>query len=168
MLNNCLLHCLNPVLSLQISDEKTGLSGTTNVQASGTLIKDTAKALTLLAINNLDVNGVKTESLDQVKIKGITIKETGLIQKQDSKQPTFAIDETTITDFNYDGNQGLAIQGVALGKLTGSFVREEDGSIDVSKVMQTPDSTGKETDETTKQPAKKPQAETEKKQINLC
>ena len=153
---------LNPVLSLQISDEKTGLSGTTNVQASGTLIKDTAKALTLLAINKLDVNGVKAESLDQVKINGITIKETGLIQKQDSKQPTFAIDETTITDFNYDGNQGLAIQGVALGKLTGSFVREEDGSIDVSNVMHTPDSTGKETDETTKQPAKEPQAETEK------
>ncbi|GMR06117.1 MAG: hypothetical protein BMS9Abin25_0700 [Gammaproteobacteria bacterium] len=129
---------LNPQLSLQITDEATGLSGTTNVQARGILIKDTAKALTLLAIKNLDVNSVQAESLNLVKINVITSKETDLIQKQGSKKPAISIDETIITDLNYDG-LGLAIQKVAMNDLTGNFVRENDGSIDVSNDLQTAD-----------------------------
>ncbi len=152
---------LNPQLTLQITDEATGLSGTTNVQASGTLIKDTAKVLTLLTIINLDINDVQAESLEQVKISSITIKETGLIQKQDSRQPAIAIAEAIITDFNYDRN-GLAIQNIAMGKLTGSFVREKNGSINISNDLQTSDTASKEAGTKKGSEAKETQTSTEK------
>lgn len=156
---------LNPQLSLQITDEATGLSGTTNIQASGTLIKDTAKNLTLLTINNLDVNDIQAESLQQVKISSITIRKTGLIQRQDSKQPAIAIGETVFTDLNYDRNE-LAIQNVVMSKLTGSFVREKNGSIDISNDLQTSDKVNKKAGTKKGPETRKTQTSTEKASSN--
>lgn len=134
---------LNPQLSLQITNEVTGLNATMNIQARGTLIRDTANELTLLTINDLDVEGVQAKSLKRVTINSITVKETGLIQKQASKSPAIAIGESIITDLNYDGN-GLAMRNVVMGKLTASFVRDKEGSINVISDLQASDKASKE------------------------
>ncbi len=125
---------MDPQLSLQLSDGATSLSGTANILASGTRIEDTAKELTLLAISRLDINGINATALDKVSVTGIAIQGTKLIQSLKSEKPTLAINDATITDLNYTGN-GVSIQKVALKKLTGSFVREKDGSIDISNML---------------------------------
>ncbi len=126
---------LNPQLSVKISGSSTKINGATNLQASGTQIEDTVKSLTLLAINTLDVDGVRIISQDTVKINSIVIQDTGLIQKNNSKQPAISIGSSTLTDVNYDGS-GVAIQTVTFDKLSGDFVREKDGTIDLGNELK--------------------------------
>lgn len=129
---------LDQQLSMQLSDEVIDLNVTGNILASGTRVEDMAKGLTLLAINKLDVSGVNVVALDKVKISDIKLQETDLIQSLKSGKPTFAINNAVITDLIYTGDS-VSIQKVALEKLTGSIIREKDGSIDINNLLQKAD-----------------------------
>lgn len=126
---------LDSQLALQMSDGATGLTGKSAIQASGTTIRDTVKAQTLLAIDKLDVDSIRAESLDQASIKGISINEVKFIQGKDSKQPSVFIGVIDIDDLSFDNNQGLSIGRIVLEKMAGTFVREKDGSIDIANAL---------------------------------
>ena len=140
---------LTPQLALQISADTTGLTGTAAINATGMSISDTARALTLLAIDKLNVDGIKLESLNQASISGITIAETKLIQGQESEQPSVSIGNTNISNFNFNADKGLSIEKIALANLAGTFVREKDGSMDITNALRAQETTGNEA----KQPA---------------
>lgn len=130
---------LSPDLSIQVSNEKTDLSGTASARATGTIVSDTARELTLVAINDLAINDLKAESLEQASIQAITINETKFIQGTNSEKPSFSMLKTELDSIAYTAAKGLEIKNINIGKLDGSLVREQDGTIDIAKALKAPE-----------------------------
>lgn len=144
---------LSPELSIQISNEKTDLSGTASAVATGTIVSDIARNLTLVAINDLAINDLKADSLQQASIRAITINESKFIQGKNSEKPSFSLLKTELDSIAYAATKGLEINRISIGKLDGSLVREKDGTIDIAKALKAPEGETAKASPTEEEPA---------------
>jgi hypothetical protein len=127
-----------PSVDLKIENKTVQLSGKASLNASGTSVADTAKALTLAAIDSIAIDNATAENLDKIAIRNITVSETKLIQGTDSAQPSITVGETKLANLQYESDKGIAINDISINKLVGTLVREKDGTFDVAMALQGP------------------------------
>lgn len=120
-----------PELSLKLAAESSDIAGNAALQLGGLFITDTARQLVLLAVESLDIEGIKAESMRNASVAGININGTSLIQGVDSESPSVTIGATRITTLDWGNETGLGMASITVSELTGTMNREEDGSMDL-------------------------------------